>query len=120
MSDSQSSGLSCGNVFSTKADFNEMLSSIKVIEQQMDGIKREPADVQKTTSSDNLVQKIRREKRIQFKRKSNEKQYQFNQCILDKLQSVRMSLNCTPPNIEKAKEALKEIEQRVDIRQKHI
>ena len=97
-----------------------MLSSIKVIEQQMDGIKREPADVQKTTSSDNLVQKIRREKRIHFKRKSNEKQYQFNQCILDKLQSVRMSLNCTPPNIEKAKEALKEIEQRVDIRQKHI
>ena len=57
-------------LYITKADFNEMLSSIKVIEQQMDGIKREPADVQKTTSSDNLVQKIRREKRIHFKRKS--------------------------------------------------
>ena len=55
---------------------------------------------------------------IQFKRKSNEKQHQFNESVLDKLEVAQKSLSSTPPAVERAKEALGEGEQLIKNRQK--
>ena len=45
---------------------------------------------------------------MQFKRKGNQKQHQFNEVVQDKIKAARKSLSSAPPAIEKAKEALKE------------
>jgi hypothetical protein len=49
---------------------------------------------------------MRLDKGLQFKKKSNENQHQFNETVQDKLESAQKSLSSTPPAIEKAREAL--------------
>ena len=60
------------------------------------------------------------EKAPAFKRKSHEVQYNFNEEVKSKFDSVRAALQETPPAVEKAKTAIQEGEKLINDRQKLI
>ena len=103
----------------SKEEFDRLMSSMNDIKEQMSTWRKELSD-ERQAADDRLVKKMRMDKGIQFKRKSNEKQHQFNETVLDKFEAVQKSLRSTPPAIEKAKEALGEGEQLIKNRQKLI
>ena len=55
-----------------------------------------------------------------FKKKGNEKQYEVNSQVLDRVQSVSSFLAATPPRVEKALEESKEGEKKLVHRSKLI
>ena len=64
------------------------------------------------------MKRIKLDKAPVFKKKSNEKQFQFNKEVWKKLSVASVSLATAPPSIKKAKEALKEGEALISARQK--
>lgn len=103
----------------TQAQFDQLMSAMNNVQSQMVQMKRELSD-DREAADERLIKKMRLDKGLQFKKKSNEKQHQFNETVQDKLESAQKSLSSTPPAIEKAKEALKEGEQLIKDRQKMI
>lgn len=103
----------------SKEEFSRLMASMNDIKEQMMTWRKELSD-ERDAADDRLVKKMRLDKGIQFKRKSNEKQHQFNESVLDKLEVAQKSLSSTPPAVERAKEALGEGEQLIKNRQKLI
>jgi coproporphyrinogen III oxidase-like Fe-S oxidoreductase len=75
------------------------------VQSQMAQMKRELSE-DREAADERLIKKMRLNKGLQFKKKSNKKQHQFNETVQDKLESAQKSLNSTPPAIEKAREVL--------------
>ena len=103
----------------TKDEFDRLMSSMSDIKEQMSTWRKELSD-EREAADERLVKKMRLDKGITFKRKSNEKQHQFNESVLDKVEAAHKSLSSTPLAVEKAKEALGEGEQLIKNRQKLI
>ena len=103
----------------TKAEFSELLSAMNAVKEQMKEMKRDLSD-ERDAADERLVKKMRLDKGVQFRRKGNEKQHQFNEVVQDKIEAAQKSLSSAPPAIEKAKEALKEGEKLLKDRQKLI
>ena len=82
-------------------------------------MKRELSD-EREASNERLVKRIKLDKGPTFKKKSNEKQFHFNEEVREKLATASASLASAPPSVEKAKEALKEGEALINARQKVI
>ena len=59
-------------------------------------------------SNERLVKRIKLEKGPTFKKKSNEKQFHFNEEVQEKLATASASLTTAPLSVEKAEQALKE------------
>ena len=98
----------------SKEEFSRLMASMSDIKEQMMTRRKELSD-ERDAADERLVKKMRLDKGIQFKRKSNEKQHQFNESVLDKLDVAQKSMSSTPPAVERAKEALGEGEQlRID------
>ena len=103
----------------TQAQFDQLMSAMNNIQCQMVQMKRKLSD-DREAADERLIKKMRLNKGLKFKKKSNEKQYQFNERVQEKLEFAKKSVSSTPPAIEKAKEALKEGELLIKERQKMI
>lgn len=103
----------------TQAQFNQLMTAMNSVQSQMAQMKRELSE-DREAADERLIKKMRLDKGLQFKKKSNEKQHQFNETVQDKLESAQKSLSSTPPAIERAREALKEGELLIKDRQKLI
>jgi hypothetical protein len=103
----------------TKAEFSELLSAMNAVKEQMKEMKRGLSQ-DRDAADERLVKKMRMDKGVQFKRKANEKQHQFNDLVQDSIEVAQKSLGAVPPAIEKAKESLKEGEKLLKDRQKLI
>jgi hypothetical protein len=62
----------------TKAEFSELLSAMNAVKEQMKEMKRSLSE-DRDAADERLVKKMRMDKGVQFKRKANEKQHQFNE-----------------------------------------
>ena len=102
----------------TKAEFSELLTTMNAVKEQMKEMKHDLSD-ERVAADECLVKKMRLDKGVQFKRKGNEKQHQFNELVQDKIEAAQ-NLSSAPLAIEKAKEALKEGEKLMKDRQKLI
>ena len=89
-----------------KDRMNERMTSMKKELTQ----EREQAD-------ERLVKHMKLEKAPTFKKKSHEVQYNFNEEVKSKLDSVKTALQETPPAVEKAKTAVEEGEKLINERQ---
>lgn len=103
----------------TKAEFSELLSAMNAVQEQMKEMKRNLSE-ERDAADERLVKKMRLDKGVQFKKKANEKQHQFNELVQDRIEVAQKSLDAAPPAIEKAKETLKEGEKLLKERQKLI
>ena len=103
----------------TKAEFNELLTAMKGIQNRMETVKRD-LSAEHEAADDRLVKKMRLTKGVEFKCKGNEKQHTFNEEVRDKIESATKALSATPPAEEKAMESLKEGEKLITVRQKII
>ena len=108
-----------GTATVTQAQFDQLMSAMNNVQSQMVQMKRELLD-DCEAADEWLIKKMRLDKGLQFKKKLNEKQHQFNETVQDKIESTQKNLSSTPPAIEKTKEALKEGEQLIKDRQKMI
>ena len=103
----------------SKAEFDRLLDMMTGLQDQMSSMKRELSE-EREVSNERLVKRIKLDKAPVFKKKSNEKQFQFNEEVREKLSVASVSLATAPPSVEKAKEALKEGEALISARQKVI
>ena len=86
----------------TQAQFDQLMSAMNNVQSQMVQMKHELSD-DREAADEWLIKKMRLDKGLQSKKKSNEKQHQFNETVQDKLESAQKSLSSTPPATEKAK-----------------
>ena len=103
----------------SKAEFDRLLDMMTGLQDQMSSMKRELLE-EREASNERLVKRIKLDKAPVFKKTSNEKQFQFNEEVREKLSVASVSLATAPPSVEKAKEALKEGEALISARQKVI
>ena len=104
----------------SKAEFDRLLDMMTGLQDQMSSMKRELSE-EREASNERLVKRIKLDKAPVFKKKSrNEKQFQFNEEVREKLSIASVSLATAPPSVEKAKEALKEGEALISAWQKVI
>ena len=98
---------------------SQVLTSVKdCLRDEMQSLKRELSQ-ERETAEDRLVKRMRMEKGPSFKKKSHEKQFQFNSTVMDKMEATA-ALQQTPPAVEKAKTSLEEGMTSLKTRQKHI
>lgn len=98
----------------------EVLRTVKDgMREEMTSLKRELAD-DREAADERLLKKIKLEKAPTFKKKTHEKQYQFNEQVACKFESASASLSEAPPAVEKAKTLLEEGTKLVSERQKLI
>ena len=71
----------------TKAEFSELLSAMNAVQNQMKEMKRNLSE-EWDAADERLVKKMRLDKGVQFKRKANEKQHQFNELVQDSLEAA--------------------------------
>ena len=105
----------------SKTDFDRLMQMMTGLQKQMSSMKRELSD-EREASNEHLVKRIKLDKGPTFKKKSNEKQFHFNEEVREKLATASASLATTALSdpVEKAKEALKEGEALITTRQKVI
>ena len=99
---------------------SQVLTSVKdCLRDEMQSLKRELSQ-EREAADDRLVKRMRMEKGPTFKKKSHEKQFQFNATVMDKMEEATAALQQTPPAVEKAKTSLEEGMTSLKTRQKHI
>ena len=86
-----SSGLSSG-------DLSQVLDCLR---SEIQSLKRE-----REAADERLVKRMKIEKRPTFKKKAHEKQFVFNDFIIDKFEDIVTAAQQTPPAIEKVKTAV--------------
>ena len=89
------------------------------LQDEMQSLKRELSQ-EREVADDRLVKRIRLEKGPTFKKKSHEKQFEFNATITDEMEDATSALQHTPPTVEKVKTSLAEGMASIKSRQKHI
>ena len=104
-------------------------SQFKAIKEE---IKRNQDEMKKTQEemTQNVVRRVKRSRPAEFKRKGNEKQFRFNDEVVEKLESVEAELEQTTSSgevseevstsLEKAKKSIKEGMVLLEERQKMI
>ena len=106
----------------TASQFAELLTAIKGVESSVDEkllqLRRELKD-ERESADERLVKKMRLEKRPTFRKIGNEKQYEFNEEVQDKLDSADAALAQRPPAVEKARSLLQG-QKIIFVRQKNI
>ena len=103
-----------------EAQFSRLFAVIDGIQDQMSSFKRELAK-DRAEATDEIVKKMKLEKKVTFKKKTHEKQHDFNEEVCHKISVAQRSLDsATTPDVEKAMEALKEGEKLISARQKLI
>ena len=70
----------------SKEEFSRLMASMNDIKEQMMTWRKELSD-DRDAADERLVKKMHHDKGIQFKQKSNDKQHQFNESVLDKLEA---------------------------------
>ena len=107
----------------TTSQFAELLSAIKGVETRVDEklsqLRSELKD-ERESADERLVKRMRLEKRPTFQKTGNEKQYEFNEEVQEKLDSADAALAQRPPAVEKARSLLQEGQKSICIRQKKI
>ena len=101
---------------------SEVLSAVKdCVRDEMQSLKRERVE-EKEAAEDRLVKKAKLEKGPILKKKTHEKQFEFNSSVMDKLEDAETSLEKAPecPPVVKAREAIKEGNKLLKFRQKLI
>ena len=73
-------------------------ASMSDIKEQIMTWRKEIID-ERDAADKRLVKKMHHDKGIQFKRKSNNKQHQFNESVLDKLEATQKNLSSTTPAV---------------------
>ena len=116
---SQPAGPSTAAPALTPDQLSQVLSSVKdCLHDEMQSLKRELSQ-EREVADDRLVKRMRLEKGPTFKKKSHEKQFEFNTTIMDKMEDATSALQQTPPAVEKAKTSLAEGMASIKARQKH-
>ena len=100
-------------------ELHRLFSAISDVKGQISSMKRELTR-ERDEANDQLVKRLKLEKKTVFKRKGNERQYDFNAEVEEKVVAAASSLDATPPEVEKAKKLLKEGEELIKERQKLI
>ena len=108
-----------GTSSSSQEDFARLLGAMEAMQNQMVAMKRELTQ-ERSEANEQLVKKLKMDKKPSFKKKAHEKQFDFNEEVKDKLEEASTALNADPPAVEKAKKALKEGEVLIGQRQKLI
>lgn len=103
----------------SREEFHRLFSAISDVKGQISSMKRELTK-ERDEANDQLVKRLKLEKKTVFKRKGNERQYVFNAEVEDKVVAAASSLDATPPEVEKARNLLKEGEELIKERQKLI
>ena len=103
----------------TREEFDRLFSAISDVKGQISSMKRDLTK-ERDEANDQLVKRLKLEKKTVFKRKGNERQHGFNAEVQEKLVSASGALEDAPPDIEKAKKILKEGEEIIKERQKLI
>ena len=103
----------------SREEFQRLFSAIGDMQSQLTSMKRDLSQ-DRVEADDRLVKRLRLERKTSFKKKDNEKQYDFNEEVREKLATADSSLNAAPPDIDKAKSALQEGEKLINERQKLI
>ena len=117
MSTSQE-GSGTGNAVLT-TELGHLIKMMTGQQGQMSSMKHELSD-QREAANERLVKRIKLDKGPTFKKKSNEKQFHFNEEVWEKLATASAVISTMPSSnpVEKAKEALKEGEDLISARQK--
>ena len=117
MSTSQE-GSGTGNAVLT-TELGHLMEMMTGQQGQMSSMKHELSD-QREAANERLVKRIKLDKGPTFKKKSNEKQFHFNEEVREKLATASAAISTMPSSnpVEKAKEALKEGEDLISARQK--
>lgn len=108
-----------GTSGASQDDFARLLGAMETMQSQMASMKRELTQ-ERAEANEQLVKKLKMDKKPNFKKKAHEKQFEFNEEVKDKLGEASAGLNADPPAIEKVKKALKEGEVLINQRQKLI
>ena len=102
-------------------EFGRLMEMMTGLQEQMSSMKRELSD-EREAANERLVKRIKLDKGPTFKKKSNEKQYHFNEEVREKMATASAAISTMPSSttVDKAKEALKEGEDLIAARQKVI
>ena len=93
-----------GGESSAAAQFAELLSAINRVEANVDrklSQMRQNLREERESADDRIAKKLQLEKKPTFKNLGNEKQYEFNAEVQDKLDSADAALAQRPPVVEK-------------------
>ena len=101
-------------------EVGRLMEMMAGLQEQMSSMKRELSD-EREAANKQLVKRIKLDKGPTFK-KSNEKQYHFNEEVLEKLATASAAISTMPSStsVDKAKEVLREGEDPIAARQKVI
>ena len=94
----------------SREEFDRLFSAISDVKGQISSMKRDLAK-ERDEANDQLVKRLKLEKKTVFRRKGHERQHEFNAEVQEKLVSASGALEDTPPDIEKVKKILKEGEE---------
>ena len=107
----------------TASQFAELLTVIKEVESSVDKklsqLRRKLKD-ERESADERLIKKMQLEKRPTFRKIGNNKQYEFNEEVQDKLDFADAALAQQPPAVEKARSLLQEGQKLIFVRQKKI
>ena len=92
---------------SNPVGMEQVLQSLEEMKTAMAALKRSFSE-DREAAEERVAKRIRLDPPPTFKRKGHGKQFAFNSTLEDKLDVCRASLDETPPSIEKAKAALEE------------
>ena len=87
------------------------------MQDQLSSMRREMAE-EREEADEHLTKRLRLEKKTNFKRKGNERQFDINEQVREKMERAAGHLSGGTPDVEKAKKALKEGEELITERQK--
>ena len=91
----------------TREEFDRLFSAISDVKGQISSMKRDLTK-ERDEANDQLVKRLKLEKKTVFNRKGHERQHEFNAEVQEKLVSASGILEDTPPDIKKATKILKE------------
>ena len=103
---------SCGGAASrvSREELDRIFTALGDVKGQLDSMKKDIAR-DREEANDRLVKRLKPDKKAVFKRKGNERQFQFNAEVDEKLAAASSALDAVPPEIDRARKNLKEGEQ---------
>ena len=97
----------------------KLLEAVGNLKGELTSMKRTMSE-EREAAEDRIMKKIKLDSKPTFKKKSHEKQAQFNASIEDKLDACTSALDEAPPAIDKARDIITEGKKLINARQKLI
>ena len=94
----------------SREELDRILTALGDVKGQLDSMKRDIARDRKE-ANDRLVKRLKLDKKAVFKRKGNERQFQFNAEVDEKLAAASSALDAVPLEIDRARKNLQEVEE---------